>query len=78
MLTLDIDAVVPGHGPVVGKKYIQKQVNFIKNLKKNVLKAISEGKGPEETEVPEYEYKPAEDWQIPQALEFLHKYYSNY
>lgn len=31
-----------------------------------------------EVDVPKSPYEPAEDWQIPRALEFLHKYYSNY
>jgi len=77
MLNLDIKAVIPGHGPVVGKEYIKEQLAFMKNLRKNVLKAISEEKGPEEIELPEYENEPAEAWQIPRALDFLFKYYSN-
>lgn len=77
MLNLDIEIVIPGHGPLVEKGYIKEQLIFMKNLKNNVLKAISEGKKPEEIEIPEYEYKPAEDWQIPRALEFLFNFYSN-
>ncbi len=77
MLNLDIKAVIPGHGPVVGKEYIKEQLAFMKNLRKNVLKVISEEKGPEEIELPEYENEPAEAWQIPRALDFLFKYYSN-
>lgn len=76
MLKLDINRVVPGHGPSVGKAYIEEQLFFMKELKNNVLKAISEKKGPEGIEVPEYKYKPAEDWQIPRAKEFLYKFYS--
>jgi cyclase len=76
MLTLKIEAIVPGHGPIVKKDYIKEQLEFMKKLKSNVLKVISEGKEPEEVKLPEYKYEPAEDWQIPRALEFLHKYYS--
>lgn len=78
MLTLEIEAVVPGHGPIVKKNYIKEELSFLNNLKDAVLKAISDGKEPKEVEVPESAYNPAEDWQIPRALDFLHKYYSNY
>ncbi len=76
MLTLDIKAVIPGHGPVVNKEYIEEQLSFMKTLKKNTLKTISENKKPEDIEVPEYENEPAEDWQIPRALDYLFEYYS--
>ena len=76
ILKLDVEKIVPGHGPVVGKEYIEEQLEFMKNLKKAVLKAISEGKKPEEVEVPDYPYEPAADWQIPEALKHLFNYYS--
>ncbi|MFX1529438.1 MAG: MBL fold metallo-hydrolase [Promethearchaeota archaeon] len=76
MLTLKGDTVIPGHGYIVGKKYISEQLSFMKNLKKAVLKNISEGKRIEEITIPEYPFVPAEDWQIPKALEYLHNYYS--
>jgi len=76
MLTLDIKSVIPGHGPVVGKDYIKEQLTFMTQLKTAVLKAISEGKAQEEVEIPTYSYEPAEDWQIPRALEYLYYYYS--
>ncbi len=76
MLNLNIEVVIPGHGPLVGKEYIEEQLIFMKSLKRNVVKTITEGKGPEQIEVPEYKYEPAEDWQIPRALEFLFKFYS--
>jgi glyoxylase-like metal-dependent hydrolase (beta-lactamase superfamily II) len=77
MLSLDIKIVIPGHGPVVGKNYIKDQLTFMKELRKNVLKAISEERGLDHIEVPEYANEPAEDWQIPRALDYLFKYYSN-
>ena len=78
MLTLDIEAVVPGHGPIVKKNYIKEEFSFLNNLKNAVLKAFSKGKEQKEVYVPKSPYEPAEDWQTPRALEFLHKYYSNY
>ncbi|UCC19505.1 MAG: MBL fold metallo-hydrolase [Promethearchaeota archaeon] len=76
ILTLNIDAIVPGHGAVVGKEYLREELSFRTKLKNVVLNAIKEGKGPKEIEVPEFKYEPAEEWQIPRALEFLHNYYS--
>jgi len=75
MLSVDVDVVVPGHGPLGGKELIEEQLSYLQALKKAVLGAISEGKRPEEIEVPEF-YEPAEDWQIPRAMEHLHAYYS--
>ncbi len=76
ILKLDVEKIVPGHGSVVGKEYIEEQLEFMKDLKKAVLNAISEGKKPEEVDVPEYPYEPAADWQIPSALEHLFNHYS--
>ncbi|NPD89289.1 MAG: MBL fold metallo-hydrolase [Asgard group archaeon] len=76
ILKLDVEKIIPGHGPIVSKEYVKEQLEFMKELKKTVLKAISEGKKPEEVEVPDYPYEPAIDWQIPTALEFLFNHYS--
>jgi cyclase len=76
ILNLDVDVVIPGHGPLVGLDYIKEQLRFMKNLKNNVIKAISEGKEVQQIEIPEYKHEPAEDWQIPRALEFLFNFYS--
>jgi hypothetical protein len=75
MLSLDVDVVVPGHGSIGGKELIEEQLSYLHSLKKAVRNAISDGKGPEEVEVPEF-YEPDEDWQIPRAMEHLHAYYS--
>jgi glyoxylase-like metal-dependent hydrolase (beta-lactamase superfamily II) len=76
ILKLEIEKVVPGHGSLTDKEYIKEQLEFMKKLKKNVLRAISKGKSAEDIEVPCYEFQPAEDWQIPRALEFLYNFYS--
>jgi len=75
ILSLDVDAVVPGHGELVGTDHVQEQLDYLRILKRAVLKTISEGKGPEDIEIPEF-YEPADDWQFPRAREFLHSYYS--
>jgi len=75
MLSLDVDVVVPGHGALVGTDHIEEQLGFLKELKQAVLLTVSEGKGPEYIEIPEF-YEPAADWQIPEARKFLHAFYS--
>lgn len=77
MLKLDIEYVIPGHGPVVGVEEIRKQLDFMKELKSALLKAIEEGKEHKDVEIPEF-YKAGEDWVIPKSIEHLHKFYSNY
>jgi cyclase len=75
MLRLDIDAVVPGHGPIVGREHLQEHLNYLRSLRDIVQEAIADEKGPEDIEVPEF-YETAEDWQIPEALKHLHNFYS--
>ena len=75
MLSLDVEVVVPGHGALVETDHIEEQLEFLKELKHAVLQTVSEGKGPEDIEIPDF-YEPATDWQIPEARKFLHAYYS--
>jgi len=75
MLSFGDITVVPGHGPIVDKKCIEEQLEFMKKLKNSLLNAIKDDLKPEEIELPQF-YEPAVDWQIPRALDFLLKYYS--
>lgn len=75
MLSLDVDIVVPGHGETVGLDHIKEQLDYLRELKHAVRRAVSEGKGPEDIEIPEF-YEPSIDWLLPRAREFLHAYYS--
>jgi glyoxylase-like metal-dependent hydrolase (beta-lactamase superfamily II) len=76
ILGLDVDVVVPGHGAIVGPYAVKEYLDYLRKLKTAVVKAISEGKGPDDIEIPEF-YEPAADWQIPEARKFLHEFYSN-
>ncbi|MGY5879656.1 MAG: MBL fold metallo-hydrolase [Candidatus Thorarchaeota archaeon] len=75
MLKLEIDKVIPGHGPIVEKDHINEYLIFIRKLRKLVLDAIEEEREPEISEVPNF-YDPTVDWQIEKALKFMHKFYS--
>ena len=76
MLSLEIEKIIPGHGPLLDKSNIEEHYEFHKKLKEVVKTAIKEGKGPTEIKVPDFKYEPAADWQITRALEFLHNFYS--
>ncbi|MFW9966910.1 MAG: MBL fold metallo-hydrolase, partial [Candidatus Thorarchaeota archaeon] len=76
MLKLDVDKVIPGHGLVVEKDHLEEHLNYIRCLRELVIKAIKEGRKPEDIQVPEF-YEAAEDWQIPEALKHLHQFYSD-
>lgn len=76
MMTLEIDKVVPGHGVIVDKKLVKEYLEYITRLKYIVIESIENNLAPEEIAVPAF-YEPAADWQIPEALKFMHKFYSN-
>ena len=75
MMKLEIDKVIPGHGPIVGKDHINEYLIFIRKLKKLVIEAVEEDRQPADIEVPNF-YKPSVDWQIGKALKFLYEFYS--
>jgi glyoxylase-like metal-dependent hydrolase (beta-lactamase superfamily II) len=74
VLSLDVDYVVPGHGKIVDKSHLREQLEYLKSLRKIVLKAIKNNLKPKDIKVPKF-YKPAEDWQIPRALDHLFSFY---
>jgi cyclase len=51
-LKLDIEYVVPGHGPLGKKELIKDQLAFFEALKSNTLSSISAGKGPKDIVIP--------------------------
>ncbi|MFX1369823.1 MAG: MBL fold metallo-hydrolase, partial [Promethearchaeota archaeon] len=75
MLKLNPVKVVPGHGPIVGKEHVLEHLKYLKGLKALVMKVITEGKAPADIQTPEF-YKPAEEWQIQEAMKHLYSYYS--
>ncbi len=75
MMKLEIETVIPGHGPIVGKDHIEEYLIYIRKLKKLVIEAVEEERQAESIEVPNF-YKPTVDWQIEKALEFMYKFYS--
>ncbi len=74
-MSLDVDVVVPGHGKVVDKAHLNEHLQYLKQIRETILKAIKEGMTADDVEFPKF-YDPAAEWQIPRALEHLFKFYS--
>lgn len=51
-LKMDIDHVIPGHGPVTGLDEVRRQLEFLEVLKQNTLKAITAGKNYADIDLP--------------------------
>jgi glyoxylase-like metal-dependent hydrolase (beta-lactamase superfamily II) len=75
-LELDIEQVIPGHGPVSGKDEIAKQLEFLEILKRNTLQAIKAGGGHRDIVMPTV-YPPAaeDEWFAGRTLERSYTYY---
>ncbi|MHA2295285.1 MAG: MBL fold metallo-hydrolase [Candidatus Hodarchaeales archaeon] len=73
-LKLDFEKLVPGHGQVVGKEEVVKQLRHLEALREATREAIKEGIGAENIERPDF-YDVDEDWIIPRSLEHWYKFY---
>ncbi len=77
ILNMEIDMIIPGHGPLVGKDHIQEHLDFLLKLKSAVKTELAVGKELTVENVPKFGYPPAEEWQIPKAVEFLNTFYKS-
>jgi cyclase len=75
-LSTDFERLVPGHGPVVGRDEVEKQLAFFKALRNATQKAIRENKGPDAIQVPEF-YELGEElaWLKTATLEHWYAFY---
>jgi hypothetical protein len=73
---MDIEQVIPGHGPVSGKDEIAKQLEFFEILKRNTLRAIEPGGDYRDIVLPTV-YPPAaeDEWFTGRTLEHWYTYY---
>ena len=75
VLNLDFDHVVPGHGPLCDKVEIEKQLQLLKELRDNTLKALKEKKGP--TEITRSTiYEKASESRVTRTLQHFYDFYS--
>jgi cyclase len=75
-LDMDIDRVVPGHGPVSGVGEISRQLEMLETLKRNTLAAIEAGGDHTDIVVPpEYTVVMDESWFLEKTTQRWHAYY---
>ena len=75
-LEMDIEHVIPGHGPVSGADEIGRQLEFFEILKRNTLQAIGAGGDPEDIIPPTtYPHTAEDDWFMAKTLERWFMYY---
>ncbi len=74
-LTMDVEKIVPGHGPVINREEVGVLLECLENFKAATLAAISEGAGPEEIKPPDFD-EPKSTRRIDMAREYWHKFYS--
>jgi glyoxylase-like metal-dependent hydrolase (beta-lactamase superfamily II) len=74
-MTIAIDHVIPGHGPVSGPGEIVRQLEFFEALKENTLAALQAGRGWEDIVVPPI--YPVGDmlWFVEKTRQRWHAYY---
>ena len=74
-LDLDVEHVIPGHGPVSGPEEIRRQLVFLEALKRNTLEAITAGRSSGETSLPAGGAVVEQPWFVEKTLERWHSYY---
>lgn len=73
-LQMDIKKFVPGHGPVCDKKMIKEQLDYLKDLRNIIIKAIDKGETKEDILPPNYYGSKYEDLRE-RNLEHLFSFY---
>ncbi len=74
-LEMDIEHVIPGHGPITGLEEVRRHLVFFETLKKNTLAALQAGKGPEEIVLPDLPAGEGQGWGVKKTLQQWHNYY---
>jgi hypothetical protein len=73
---MEIDHVLPGHGPVSGPGEIVRQLEFFETLKQNTIKAIEAGLGPDDIVLPSMYAIGKKAWFAEKTAQRWHAYYS--
>jgi glyoxylase-like metal-dependent hydrolase (beta-lactamase superfamily II) len=74
MLSLDTDMIIPGHGSPVNADHVREQLEFMKAFTSCVKEAVTEGRPPEELQLPKF-YEPIGDWKAPMVMENVFNHY---
>jgi glyoxylase-like metal-dependent hydrolase (beta-lactamase superfamily II) len=74
-LTLEVDWVIPGHGPLREAAEIARQLRFLEELRANTLATLQEGGRPEDIVVPPVYDVVREPWFVEKTRARWHAYY---
>ena len=75
-LCMDVDQVIPGHGPVAGVEEVERQLQFFEALKRNAIEAIQEGRDHTDIVVPATYPMPDEKrWVLEKTTQQWYSYY---
>jgi glyoxylase-like metal-dependent hydrolase (beta-lactamase superfamily II) len=77
ILKLDIDKVIPGHGPITCKEEVEVQLNFLKRLKEETIIVLEQKKGIESIKIPPfYKDKTPGEWVRKDTLKCFYNFYN--
>jgi glyoxylase-like metal-dependent hydrolase (beta-lactamase superfamily II) len=78
ILKLNIDKVIPGHGPITGKEEIEVYFNFLQELKEETIVALNKEIGVESIKVPTfYKDKTPGEWVKKDTINCFYNFYKN-
>ncbi len=78
IMKLDIDFVIPGHGPMVGKEEVEVQLNFLKMLREESIIALENRKSIDDIKVPPfYNDNTTGGWVRKDTLKCFYNFYKN-
>ncbi|MCG8568545.1 MAG: MBL fold metallo-hydrolase [Spirochaetes bacterium] len=78
MLSMDVKQFVPGHGKIVGKEEVEKQLNFFCETKEVIIAGLNQGLKMEELNFPEYYPFHSENQELKtRSLNQWFQYYQN-
>lgn len=75
---LDIETVIPGHGPIVMKEEVEVYLNFLKDLKEKTIITLRNEDEIKKIKIPPfYEDNTPGEWVKNETLEYFYNFYRN-
>ncbi|MFX1284204.1 MAG: MBL fold metallo-hydrolase [Promethearchaeota archaeon] len=77
MINLDIEYLIPGHGPITSKKEVEVHLNFQKMLKEEIIDTLEKGEEIDNVKIPTfYHDNTPGEWVKKDTLECFYNFYS--
>ncbi len=78
IMKLDIEIVIPGHGPLVTKEEVEVHLKFLKDLREETIITLKKGEEIEKMKIPHfYEDKSPGKWVRNETLKHIFNFYRN-